>query len=156
MIDTETIKTEAQIRKEELEQFVGECAQLLTLPATCDKSDILTAIKRQVRDQEEKNEDLESRLNKEQIEHDRQVNDLLDEVAKLKVITEKQDKRIIKEKVEHDAKLELLQKENDTLKIRVERLEQGVSLVIQEKQKTITWLERITGTIRKIKLLETL
>ena len=138
MIDTETIKTEAQIRKEELEQFVAECAQLLTLPSTCDKSDILTAIKRQILDVEEKNRELDKRLNKEQSEHDKQVNNLLDEVEKLKAALDKQEK------------------ENTVLRVRVEKLEQGVSLVIQEKKKEITWLERITGTIRKIKLVETI
>ena len=137
MIDTETIKTEAQIRKAQLEQFLGECAQLLTLPSTCDKSDILTAIKRQILDVEEKNRELEKRLDKEQQEHDREVNNLLDEVKNLKVALDKQEN------------------ENATLRVRVEKLETGVKLVIEEKQKTITWLERITGTIRKITLVET-
>lgn len=145
MIDTETAKTEAQIRKEELEQFVAECAKRLTLPETCDKSDILTAIERQILDREEEQRMFERKRKETQEEVDKKIAFLLSETKRLTGALEIEG-----------IKMQEQVRKNTVLQHQVEELKIGVNTVLQEKKKTLTFLERITGHIKKINLVESL
>lgn len=85
--DSETAKAEAKARKDDFESFSGLITQKLDLPSSADRNDILAAIERLLT-AEDQVISFQRKLDQEQVENDKEVNKLLDELTKLKAANE--------------------------------------------------------------------
>lgn len=116
-------------RKREADQFTEDMAKRLDLPATADRSMILSRMSELLNEEEAKRQ-LEKKLDEEQRKHDQEVNKLLDDVAQLRAELEEQKKR------------------NETLMNRLDKLEQQ-AVSVQEKKEEIGFLEYITSLLKR-------
>lgn len=116
-------------RKREADKFTEDMAKRLDLPATADRSMILSRLSELLNEEEAKRQ-LEKKLDEEQRKHDQEVNKLLDDVAQLRAELEEQKKR------------------NETLMNRLDKLEQQ-AVGVQEKKEEINFLEYIMNLLKR-------
>jgi hypothetical protein len=76
-------KEESKTRKRELEDFIGQVAQKLSLPSTSDKGDVLGAVERLLAVEDQLNEANKKLLQQEK-KHEIEKQDLKEEINKLK------------------------------------------------------------------------